>query len=377
MNNLIETPAQRLITAFARLEKTVPKVTSIPELQSIKFDIRSGWVQLSATNLRIYQVQNIEADTNPNFQGLEFLIPAKTFKALKVFKPEDLLQIYFDTDQRRGYFSQGKTKVTFMSREIDDFHQAPEFAPSDPYYFSKPKTLLQDLDFAAHCADTKTNSFQGFNGLVFSPTPDNLEAASTDGNRLAVSVLQGEYKGKTKRHYAIDSDSLAVLRHYIKTANTRGLSLDFSDSQKLIKAFDSDSKLYMLQSEVDFVDYQEYVPDSFYGQAMTFRVNRKELHTTLKNLAKAAEVERAFFTLTKELDIIFPDHDTNISTVFPVEDSVYPDSKNCIALNSKYVLDCLKFATTEDIDAAFEGEGMPTYWRSGNHTCVIMSLSLH
>lgn len=406
-----------LKNALEKLSKVINKNSLIPELRQVKFRIHSfDLLVISGTNLKFYGIEELPTETIKHEVSPDTLVellfnPVVISKALK---REGIIQFRIDSHKLKAEMVlPGNVSISLWVNEPDDFPENVSGIELEaekhtlvpiPYQTKEQKkTALKALSFGYHCSHLLDNSLQGFRGAYFIPDEEgkNVSVFSVDGNRLAFTPLDTLSPGKLdlKGFAAIDMDGVKVIEHYMKKDTSSQLSLEFSyfGSKKVLTLRGQNSKVSILSSQAEMMDFEEYLPsDAIAGQETGFHIKTDELLNLFKEFSGISSDFRSGFVRESEnnkLELVFAAAEPSESTVtiplvsnsndtdlsnFSLSLGNGPGKRKNFYLNQNYMMDALKTFSSEYINIGSEGEGYPIYLY-GSETaekCVIMGLSL-
>ena len=170
-------PLQQIIGAVERRQ-------TLPILGNVLLNSKEGALSLTATDLEIEMVTQVETTTAVNFQTT---LPAR--KLLDICKAlPDESEIEFDIEDNRVLLTSARSRFTLSSLPAKDFPGLDDIDELQSFEIPQAqfKSLLENTAFAMAQQDVRYY----LNGILMEISPDQVKLVATDGHRLALS----EYK---------------------------------------------------------------------------------------------------------------------------------------------------------------------------------------
>ena len=168
--------------------KIVEPATSIKALQPVLLNIYmetidNNTIKLVATDLDMTVITTVDAQVEEKGR---ITLPAKKLNEIVSKLGDDLVTFEMSNGETNVHITSRKTKFDIIGISADEFPSNCEMYEVDE---ANPievpvKTLIKAVKQAGFAAATYENS-NLLSGIVFNLTPNQLEVASTDGNRLA------------------------------------------------------------------------------------------------------------------------------------------------------------------------------------------------
>ena len=343
-----------LNNAIQLVSKAVASRPTHPILANILLTADQGTNKISLTgfdlNLGIQTsfdatVKNSGAITIPSKLLSEIVnkLPSESPVNLEVDENSDNILIKSDTG-------------TFNLKGIpsDDYPNLP-FVESGTSLNIDPSSFLQALKLTVF-ASSNDDSKQLLTGVNFTFKQKYLESASTDGHRLAVSLVGNEDNIKNKENLPSNEADLSVT---IPTRSLREIEklVSLRSSENAIKLFYDKGQVVFISAnqiittrtlEGSYPNYSQLIPDNF---SKVFNFNTKKLIDALERIAVLADQQSSvvkFKLDNTDLASISADAQDigNANESIPV---TYSGEDFDIAFNVRYLLEGLKVIASENV----------------------------
>ncbi len=236
----------------------------------------------------------------------------------------------------------------------DDYPNLP-FVESGNSINIDPSSFLKSLKSTIF-ASSNDDSKQLLTGVNFTFKHNYLESASTDGHRLAVSLISNEKYNENTDNSLLNEGDLSVT---IPTRSLREIEklVSLKSSEKSIKLFYDKGQVVFISSnqiittrtlEGTYPNYSKLIPDTF---VKIFNFNTKKLIDALERIAVLADQQSSVVKIkldNKDLASISADAQDigNANELIPVS---YSGESFDIAFNVRYLLEGLKVIASENV----------------------------
>ncbi len=236
----------------------------------------------------------------------------------------------------------------------DDYPNLP-FVESGTSLNVEPTSFLKALKSTIF-ASSNDESKQLLTGVNFTFKKNYLESASTDGHRLAVSLIGNSENSQNKDDITLNEDNFSVT---IPTSSLREI-----EKLVTIKSFENSIKLFYDKGQVVFIssnqiittrtlegtypNYSQLIPDTF---SKHFTFNTKKLIEALERIAVLADQQSSVVKI--KLD------DTNLASISADAQDIGSAKESIpvtasgqefdIAFNVRYLLEGLKVIVSENV----------------------------
>lgn len=319
-----------LADSFSKVTKAITSKSNIPILEGVKLSAKGSKLTLTASDTEITIENTINATIM--LEG-ELVVPGKlTAELVRKMGGQQVELECIDGKVLVIKYMDSNTKISLMN--IDEY---PKFADND-YDISfnigqkEFKDIINKTVFCAATDDTRPI----LKGCLVSVSGDNIKCVAIDGLRLAVtkSVLNSDCGEKNIIAPA------KVLQEISKLLNDSDETFRLHFNDKKMMADIGDTKVIASQLEGDYISYDRIIPKSF---VTNVNVTRSQLEDALD---RASIISRNIQSCLIKIDI-----SENVMTLTAKSDigdicekvPVNMEGKDIkLAVNSKYIIDCLK-----------------------------------
>jgi len=337
-------PLQQIIGAVERRQ-------TLPILGNVLLKSNAGTLSLTATDLEIEMVSNVETVSTEDFQTT---LPAR--KLLDICKAlPDGSDIEFNIDENRVKLTSARSRFSLSSLPAKDFPGLDDIDAQQVFELpqAKLKALLEDTSFAMAQQDVRYY----LNGILMEISPDQIKLVATDGHRLALS----EYKTSI----SIDEDRQIII--------PRKAVLELS---RLLEANDNAAKIILSQNHIrvetgelvftsklidgKFPDYNRVIP---VDGNKTLVVNRESLKRAMNRIAILSNEKYRGIRLTLTPGNLSIQANNPDQEEAEEELSVnYDEAEIEIGFNVTYLIDVLNTLDSEEVHIKL---------KDSNSSCII------
>ena len=337
-------PLQQIIGAVERRQ-------TLPILGNVLLKSKSGKLSVTATDLEIEMVSNVDTISSEDFQTT---LPAR--KLLDICKAlPDGSDIEFNIEETQVKLSSARSRFSLSSLPAKDFPALDDIAEQQSFGIPQTrfKALLENTSFAMAQQDVRYY----LNGILMEISSDQIKLVATDGHRLALS----EYK----MDVSIDEAKQIII--------PRKAVLELS---RLLEASDSPAKVILSQNHIrvetdtlvftsklidgKFPDYNRVIP---VDGNKTLVVNRESLKRAMSRIAILSNEKYRGIRLT-----LTPGN-LSIQANNPDQEEAeeeltvsYDETEIEIGFNVTYLIDVLNVLDSEDVHIKL---------KDANSSCII------
>lgn len=345
--------------ALSSALRAVSSRVSHPILSGVKLSVqrgvgtKDGLAILEAFDLEIAIRVWFEAQV---FGEGEIVLPAKFLK--EVVSKLGVGEIRFKQKGTVVEISQGKTKVKVSSMFADEFPALPEVEKMPIVLDSK--AFLGLIDGTIHSVSTNETK-QVLCGVHFNVSPGKIEAAATDGYRIAVKTIETESCAdvSSEFEFTVPSRSLTELKNLLSKTQAEILSLSIDGVQ--VKFELEEASLVSRVFEGIYPPYRKLIPETFHTEIV---VDTKNLVEVVQRCAPVAEFKKGVVGLdvdpSREMLRVFVDAgDYAIDDEISIKVNRIPSNDRfSFSCNTRYLLDALQTKTAECV-ILFNDPGSP------------------
>ena len=324
-------PLQKVIGAVERRQ-------TLPILGNVLHKSTGGDLSLTATDLEIEMVANIDSSGSEDFQTT---IPAR--KLLDICKAlPDSSEINFTVDESRVSLTSARSRFTLASLPAKDFPGLDEISALQS--FSIPQNQLKSLFDKTSFAMAQQDVRYYLNGILMEISPGKIKLVATDGHRLALSETELETGVEEDKQIIIPRKAVLELSRLLEPGDS---SANCMLSQNHLRV--ETSTLVFTTKLIDgkFPDYQRVIPVD--GNKI-MEVNRETLKQAMSRIAILSNEKYRGIRLT------FSSGNLSIQANNPDQEEAeeelqvdYTESDMEIGFNVTYLIDVLNVLNSEKV----------------------------
>ncbi len=343
---------QDLLPSLQAVARSVGVRSTLPVLANILLRTDKGKLTLSATNLEIGIIKQVNAKITE--EG-EITVPAKTL--LEVVTPLSGLEIEFEASSDQFKISTSNFNATINGIPAAEFPAIP-FASEKSISISSLvlKKAIPEITFAAASDEGRPV----LTGILTEIKKNNLEVVATDGFRLA------HKNAKTNSSDEISFRSLIPRRTFEEVV--RIITEDLKDEDEAIEISTSENQNQMVFKigqtqlssrliEGNFPSWEKIIPEKFENRTV---IDKEELLKAVKLASVFARTEANIVKIeTLEGKIRLSSEAKEIGGQQTEIEAQIEGTSIVIAFNAKYLTDALSAAPTAQISIEFSGNLSP------------------
>ena len=337
-------PLQQVIGAVERRQ-------TLPILGNVLLKSSNGLFTLTATDLEIEMVSNVESSPAEDFATT---LPAR--KLLDICKAlPDGSEIDFNIEDNKVTLNSGRSRFTLSSLPASDFPGLDEIDAQQS--FSVPQKTLKALFDSTAFAMAQQDVRYYLNGILVEISPDLIKLVATDGHRLALSEFKASVDVSSDRQIIIPRKGVLELSRLLDNSDspaTIGLSQNHIRVETESLVFTS--KLI----DGKFPDYKRVIPVD--GNKV-LEVNRESLKNSMNRIAilsneKYRGIRLTLSTGNLSIQANNPDQEEAEEEI----SVIYDDSDMEIGFNVTYLIDVLNVLDSENVFVKL---------KDANSSCII------
>ena len=334
---------QKLLDAVTRLQRVVGAKTSMPVLEGILISAEPGKVTLIAYNLEMGMKRELYAKCD---EAGDIVINAKLLS--DILRRMNGLQVEISSDSRLNcHIKCGEATFDIMGMAAEDFPEMPTVGSGK--IVSVEGKLLADMVKGTFFATAQNEGAKPvLTGINVTIEDGIMQFVAIDGYRLAIR--------KQKVYISDNFDFLIsgkAILEAVKLINEETENVEISVGERLISfninGYDFISRLF----EGEFVNYQKTIPQEYTQRVV---VNTRELIDTVERVSLL--ISESFSTPVRcyfnELNVVFTCA-TSMGRATETFNTKVEGENFEIGLNSRYLLEALKAAETEQVQILFNG----------------------
>jgi len=314
---------EKLFTCLQSLIGVVPTKSTFPVLTNILIEANNNKLKLSATDLEIAAVTQIDAQTAGNGS---ITVPAKQF--FEIIKQLPPLNIDLDVNGNKVSIKCDRSRFNIIGLPKEDFPKIPEI--------SKEKSV-------------KLSS-----GILQNIIKKTLFAVSTDSSRPDLCGVFLQMSGDKLKVVTTDAHRLAMLETMIPPISQNSELLPGSDTEITLRFDDSysqfsfdDTQVYARHIEGPYRDYEKAIPKN---NKKTLTVNVDLLTAAVRRVAILSDTFTHQIRLSLKADSIELSSQTvDIGEARETIAAVFKGEEMEIGYNASYLLDIIKNVDSEEM----------------------------
>ena len=334
---------QKLLDAVTRLQRVVGAKTSMPVLEGILISAEPGKVTLIAYNLEMGMKRELYAKCD---EAGDIVINAKLLS--DILRRMNGIQVEISADSRLNcHIKCGEATFDIMGMAAEDFPEMPTVG-SGKIVSVEGKHLADMVKGTFFATAQNEGAKPVLTGINVTIADGIMQFVAIDGYRLAIR--------KQKVYISDNFDFLIsgkAILEAVKLINEETENVEISVGERLISfninGYDFISRLY----EGEFVNYQKTIPQEYTQRVV---VNTRELIDTVERVSLL--ISESFSTPVRcyfnELNVVFTCR-TSMGRATETFNTKVEGENFEIGLNSRYLLEALKAAETEQVQILFNG----------------------
>ncbi len=327
----ILTPLQQVIGAVERRQ-------TLPILGNVLLKSNNGLLTLTATDLEIEMVSNLESSSSENFQTT---LPAR--KLLDICKAlPDGSEIDFNIEDSKVTLNSGRSRFTLASLPASDFPGLDEIDAQQS--FSVPQNELKALFDNTAFAMAQQDVRYYLNGILVEISPDLIKLVATDGHRLALSEFKTSVDVSSDRQIIIPRKGVLELSRLLDNSDSPA-KIGLSQNHIRVET----ENLVFTSKLIDgkFPDYKRVIPVD--GNKI-MEVNRESLKGSMNRISILSNEKYRGIRLTLSAGNLSIQANNPDQEEAEEEISViYDDSDMEIGFNVTYLIDVLNVLDSENV----------------------------
>ena len=334
---------QKLLEAVSKLQRAVGAKTSMPVLEGILISAEQGKITLVSYNLEIGMKKELYAKCD---ETGDIVINAKLLA--DILRRMNGLQVEISADNRLNcHIKCGEATFDIMGMAAEDFPEMPSVGNGK--VISIDGSVLSDMVRGTFFATAQNEGAKPvLTGINVTIEDGIMQFVAIDGYRLAI---------RKQKVYISDSFSFLIygkaILEAVKLIDEETENVEISVGERLISfninGYDFISRLF----EGEFVNYEKTIPET---KTQRVVVNTRELIDTIERVSLL--ISESFSTPVRcyfnELNVVFSCA-TSMGRATETFNTRLEGPNFEIGLNSRYLLEALKAAETEQVQILFNG----------------------
>lgn len=321
------------------VKKAISSSPNAPIFSGIHLILQGNTLELVAMDLNFYMSDTINVNGEKNG---DVLVPSKSFSELLTKLDNEVISLEKNDNDTEIVITSNTGKYSIPLMEKDDFPPFPNFDGDKVLIFSEEKIgeLISKTIYA--CSTDETRPL--FTGILLEKKNDDVTFVGTNTHRLAIKTVTLD-NNDSEFSMIIPSRLLREINANIGKEIPEDVEISLKNKQIQVKI--GEIKIISSLIEGSFPDYKRVVPPKF---ATTTVFNAKAMEKAVKRVALFSKDDYSIVRLNIEADKIILT--SGISDLGQGKETVECTTKGDalnIAFNSKYVMDILKYAGSEEV----------------------------
>jgi len=346
---------QDLISSLQSVSRSVGVKATLPVLGNILFEAEGNKLKLSATNLEVGVIKEVNAQV---LDAGAITVPAKTLN--EVISSLSGLEIEFFIEGELLKIEAGKFKADLNCIAASEFPAIPQSENEPGKGFDLPKGILIDsipqISFAAAVDEGRPV----LTGILTEIKDNKFEVVATDGFRLAHKTFSDEKLQGINFKALIPRKTLDELVRLIneEQGEFENISLSTTENQNQVVFKIGSTLLSSRLIEGNFPSWEKIIPSQFVSNAL---INKDELIKGLKLASVFARNEANVIKMkVLALGIKLTSETKELGHQDAEVEAKVEGEELEIAFNSKYLLDAVSTCPGSEQRLYFSGQLSPT-----------------
>lgn len=334
-----------LLDAVSKLQRVVGSKTSMPVLEGILLTAKQGTLTLTSYNLEMGMKKEIYAKCDE-----EGAIVISARLLADILRRMNGLQVEIKADEKLNCnIKCGDATFDIMGMAAVDFPEMPEM-PTGNDIIIDSKIFSEMVKGTIFATAQNENAKPILTGINISIKDGIMQFVAIDGYRLA--IRRENVNIETELEFNVSGKALSEAVKLIEES-TENITVKVGERliSFLIDGYEFISRLL----EGEFVNYKKTIPTEHKQRVV---VNTRDLISTIERVSLL--ISESFSTPIRcyfnELNVVFTSA-TSVGRATETFNAKLEGENFEIGLNSRYLLDALKAADSEQIEILFNGSG--------------------
>jgi len=327
----------RLVEGLQSLIGVVPNKSTFPILSNILLDAQDKKLSLSATDLEIAAVTQVEAKVqSPG----AITVPARQFT--EIVRQLPALPVELEVNENRVSIRCDRSRFNIVGLPKDDYPKMPELKKDKGFKLSGSllSTIIKKTIFAV----ANDTSRPALCGVLFQMNCDSLKVVTTDGRRLALfETMISPVSHKSE--LLLSPKGLNIINRMIG-GEDKEISVQFDESYSKF-SFDG-TTVFARHIEGTYPDYEKVIPNN---NKKVLTVNVENFTAAVKRVAILSDTFTYQIKLSLKADSVDLSSQTvDIGEARETMAATYQGDDMDIGYNASYLLDILKNIDSEELN---------------------------
>jgi DNA polymerase-3 subunit beta len=355
---------------LASVVATIPARTTLPVLSNILIEAEDEGVRVSGTDLDISVSVAVPAEVE---EGGALTVPAKKLQELARELPEQ--PIHVTTRGERFELVCGKASFKLNGLAREEFPTFPEvdFGAGWTVDGSRLAGMIGRTSFAVSTEESRPI----LNGVLWQLRPDASTMVATNGHRLARIRVPGTNEGTPEDDIIIPPKALAQVDRLL--GQQKEVQAARTENHLGFQA--GGTKVFTRIIEGPYPNYEQVIPKD---NDKVARIDKENLARALRRMAVVASDQTHRVRLSFNGPILrFAVETPDLGEAHEDLDVDYRGEPLDIGFNANYLLEVLRFMSTEEVKMTFKGPERATTIEpasagddGADYLCLVMPLRL-
>lgn len=327
----------KLVSGLQSLIGVVPTKSTFPILSNIMLEAQEKKLVISATDLEIAAVTQVEAKAST--PGT-VTVPARQFT--EIVKQLPSMPVEIEANENRVTIKCDRSRFSIVGLPKDDFPKMPELKKDKSLRI--PGGLLQAIIKKTMFAVANDSSRPALCGVLFQMSGDNLKVVTTDGRRLALFEAMIP-PVSNKSEILISPKGLNVVNRMLG-GDEKEISIQYDDSYS--KFTFAGTTVYARHIEGTYPDYEKVIPA---GNKKVMTASVELFTAAVKRVAILSDTFTYQIKMSLKNDSLELSSQTvDIGEAKETMAAAYQGDEMDIGYNASYLLDILKNLDSEELN---------------------------
>lgn len=327
----------RLMAGLQSLIGVVPTKSTFPILSNVLLDAQDKRLVISATDLEVAAVTQVEARTS---SAGSVTVPARQFT--EIIKQLPSLPVEIEVNDNRVTIKCDRSRFSIVGMSKDDFPKMPELKKEKSLKLTG--SIIQSMIRKTMFAVANDTSRPALCGVLLQMNGDSLRVVATDGRRLALfETMISPVSHKSE--LLLSPKGLNVVNRMLG-GEEREVTVQFDDSYSKF-TFDG-TTVFARHIEGTYPDYEKVIPS---GNKKVMTVNVEQFTAAVKRVAILSDTFTYQIKLSLKSDSIELSSQTvDIGEARETMAASYQGDEMEIGYNASYLLDILKNLDCDELN---------------------------
>jgi DNA polymerase-3 subunit beta len=331
---------ESILSALQSVIGVIERRQTMPVLANVLLSATDGRLTITATDLEVELVAVADVELQ---EAGDITVPGRKFADIVRALPEKAA-VVFNSDGARATVRSAKSRFSLATLPGADFPSVEEINARQSVQISQGelRRLIEKTQFSMAQQDVRYY----LNGMLLEIDAKAIRAVATDGHRLAMAQVEGNYVGQAvqvivPRKAVLELQRLSTGEESVELAiGNNHVRMQFGDVRFTSKLIDG-----------RFPDYGRVIPAS---PSKTVRIERDSLRAALTRAAILSnEKFRGIRVVLRPGSILLQAHNPEQEEAEEELELAYAGEEMEIGFNVTYLLDALGAVESQDVELGF------------------------